>query len=30
MERSFWIGIYPGITDESIDYVASKFKEFLD
>lgn len=29
MNNGFWIGIYPGITDEMIDYILSQFKEFL-
>ena len=27
MERTFWIGVYPGMTDESIDYMARMLKE---
>ena len=22
MEKSFWVGIYPGMTDEKLDYIA--------
>lgn len=29
MNNGFWIGVYPGITDEMIDYTLSQFKEFL-
>lgn len=29
VERTFWIGVYPGITDEMIDYVARVIREFL-
>lgn len=28
MENGFWIGVYPGITAEMIQYVISKFEEF--
>ena len=29
MNSSFWIGVYPGITNEMINYVLSKFEEFF-
>lgn len=29
MERSFWIGVYPGMTDEMIDYMAKTVLEAL-
>ena len=29
MNDSFWIGVYPGITDEMIEYVVEKFELFL-
>ena len=29
MNDTFWIGVYPGITDEMIQYVEEKFDEFL-
>ena len=29
MNNSFWIGVYPGITDEMIDYVIEVFGEFF-
>jgi CDP-6-deoxy-D-xylo-4-hexulose-3-dehydrase len=29
MENSFWVGVYPGITNEMIDYVALKFETFF-
>ena len=29
-ENLFWIGIHPGITDEIINYIDSKFKEYLE
>ena len=28
-ERSFWIGVYPGLTPEMLDYAADKISEFL-
>ncbi|MBR1842187.1 MAG: lipopolysaccharide biosynthesis protein RfbH [Oscillospiraceae bacterium] len=30
MNNSFWIGVYPGMTDEMIDYMASCIIEFLN
>ncbi|WP_378740303.1 lipopolysaccharide biosynthesis protein RfbH [Nocardia brasiliensis] len=27
-ERTFWVGVYPGLTDEMIDYVVSVIREF--
>jgi len=30
MKDTFWIGVYPGITDEMIEYVKDKFEEFFD
>lgn len=30
MNNSFWIGVYPGLTDEMIDYVLGTFKEFME
>jgi CDP-6-deoxy-D-xylo-4-hexulose-3-dehydrase len=27
-ERTFWIGVYPGLTGEMLDYVTSSIKEF--
>ena len=29
MNNSFFIGVYPGISDEMLDYVGDKFEEFL-
>lgn len=29
MNDTFWIGVYPGITDEMIEYVKEKFESFL-
>ncbi|WP_189938831.1 lipopolysaccharide biosynthesis protein RfbH [Streptomyces sulfonofaciens] len=28
-ERTFWVGVYPGITDEMTDYVVSSIREFV-
>jgi dTDP-4-dehydro-2,6-dideoxy-D-glucose 3-dehydratase len=28
-EHTFWVGVYPGITSEMIDYVAASIKEFV-
>jgi CDP-6-deoxy-D-xylo-4-hexulose-3-dehydrase len=28
-ERSFWIGVYPGLTQEMLDYAADRISEFL-
>jgi CDP-6-deoxy-D-xylo-4-hexulose-3-dehydrase len=30
MENTFWIGVYPGITDEMIKYIIKKIDEFLE
>ena len=30
MNNSFWIGVYPGMTDEMIDYMSSVIKDALD
>ena len=27
MRDTFWIGVYPGMTDEKIDYMAKAIKE---
>jgi CDP-6-deoxy-D-xylo-4-hexulose-3-dehydrase len=29
MTRSFWIGVYPGITTEMLDYVISSISDFM-
>ncbi|MFA7111493.1 MAG: lipopolysaccharide biosynthesis protein RfbH, partial [Bacilli bacterium] len=29
MNNSFWIGVYPGMTDEMIDYMSNKIKGFF-
>ncbi|WLQ40125.1 lipopolysaccharide biosynthesis protein RfbH [Streptomyces laculatispora] len=28
--QTFWVGVYPGLTDEMIDYVVSSVKEFVE
>jgi CDP-6-deoxy-D-xylo-4-hexulose-3-dehydrase len=28
-ERSFWIGVYPGLTTEMLDYATDRISEFL-
>lgn len=30
MEKSFWIGVYPGMTDEMLDYMVEMIKEAVD
>ena len=30
MNSLFWIGVYPGLTDEKIQYVLAVFDEFLE
>lgn len=30
MERSFWVGVYPGMTDEMIDHMAKTVMEAID
>ncbi|WP_395365363.1 lipopolysaccharide biosynthesis protein RfbH [Streptomyces sp. YH02] len=29
-DQTFWIGVYPGLTDEMIDYVVDSVKEFVE
>jgi len=29
MERSFWVGVYPGMTEEKLRYMADTIKEFI-
>ena len=29
MNQTFWIGIYPGLCQEQLDYVVEKFEEFF-
>lgn len=30
MENSFWIGLYPGMTDEMLEYMIEKIKEYFN
>jgi CDP-6-deoxy-D-xylo-4-hexulose-3-dehydrase len=30
MERTFWIGVFPGVTSEMTDYMVSSIREFVD
>ena len=30
MNNSFWIGVYPGMTKDKMDYMVSKIKEFIN
>ncbi|MBU0586312.1 lipopolysaccharide biosynthesis protein RfbH [Candidatus Micrarchaeota archaeon] len=30
MEKAFWIGVYPALEDNHLEYAASKIKEFLE
>ena len=29
MERSFWVGVYPGLTNEMLDFIAYSISEFM-
>ena len=29
MNNTFWIGVYPGLDKEKLDYVISSFEEFI-
>ena len=29
MNNTFWLGVYPGLNDEMIDYVFESTKEFI-
>ena len=29
MNDSFWLGVWPGLNEEHLDYVIKKFKDFL-
>ncbi|WP_326658216.1 lipopolysaccharide biosynthesis protein RfbH [Streptomyces sp. NBC_00385] len=29
-EQSFWVGVYPGLTEEMLDYVAASVREFVE
>jgi hypothetical protein len=30
MARTFWIGVYPGLRVEMLDYAADRISEFMD
>jgi CDP-6-deoxy-D-xylo-4-hexulose-3-dehydrase len=30
MQRTFWIGVYPGLTEPMLDYAADKIKGFMN
>ena len=30
MNQSFWIGVYPGMTERKMDYMVSKIQEFVE
>jgi CDP-6-deoxy-D-xylo-4-hexulose-3-dehydrase len=30
MERTFWVGVYPGLGGEQIDFMIEKIQEFCD
>jgi CDP-6-deoxy-D-xylo-4-hexulose-3-dehydrase len=30
MNDLFWIGVYPGLTEDMIDYILSKFRSFME
>ena len=30
MEQSFWIGVYPGMTQEKLDYMVASIKKFIE
>jgi CDP-6-deoxy-D-xylo-4-hexulose-3-dehydrase len=30
MNNSFWIGVYPGLTQEQIEYIVNNIKRFLE
>jgi CDP-6-deoxy-D-xylo-4-hexulose-3-dehydrase len=29
-EHTFWVGVYPGLTDEMLDYIVSSIREFVE
>ncbi len=29
-DQTFWVGVYPGLTDEMLDYVIGSVKEFVE
>ena len=30
MKRTFWVGTYPGLTPEMLDYIIDSISEFMD
>jgi CDP-6-deoxy-D-xylo-4-hexulose-3-dehydrase len=30
LERSFWVGVYPGLTEEMVEYMISAIRGFVD
>jgi hypothetical protein len=30
MKDSFWVGVYPGLTQEHLDYVYLSIKEYIE
>jgi CDP-6-deoxy-D-xylo-4-hexulose-3-dehydrase len=29
MNQTFWLGVYPGLNEEHLDYIADKLEEFF-
>ena len=29
MNRTFWVGVYPGLTEQMLDYASKTIKDFL-
>jgi CDP-6-deoxy-D-xylo-4-hexulose-3-dehydrase len=29
MNQTLWIGVYPGLNNENLNYIAEKFEEFF-
>jgi CDP-4-dehydro-6-deoxyglucose reductase, E1 len=29
MNNSFWVGVYPGMTEKKLQYIINKVKEFI-
>ncbi len=29
MNRTFWLGVYPGLSTEQLDYIVERLEEFL-
>ena len=30
MNQTFWLGVFPGLTNEQIDYVGASLEEFFE